>query len=188
MRKIRTAVAGLSIGAALAFTGLAGTAQAGPAADQGVRATFDGRGINLADGWQGARACAVFAEDDVRCYDTTEAADRASGYDRATDPLAARAEERGARAIPACANGWVCLYQYTDGGGRRLIFSDEYWDNLGNYGFDNKTSSWRNNQNRGDSASLAQFNDGGGTRVSLTAPAYASSLGAFDNKASSVHG
>lgn len=187
MRKIRTAVAGVTIGAALAFVGLtgtAGTAQAGPTADQGqgqgVRATFEGRSIDLSGGWQGARACAVFTADDVRCYDTTEAADRASGYQRAADPLAARA--------PACANGWVCLYQYANGEGRRLIFSDEYWDNLGNYGFDNKTSSWRNNQNSGDNASLAQNGDGSGTRVTLSAPGYASSLGSFDNRASAVHG
>lgn len=180
MRKIRTAVAGVTIGAALAFGGLAGTAQADPTADRGTRATFDGRGIDLSGGWQGARACAVFAADDVRCYDTTEAADRASGYDRAADPLAARA--------PACASGWVCLYQYENGGGRRLIFNDEYWDNLGNYGFDNKTSSWRNNQSRGDNASLARNANGSGTRVTLSAPGYASSLGAFDNRASAVHG
>ncbi|WP_405795529.1 peptidase inhibitor family I36 protein [Streptomyces sp. NBC_01506] len=188
MRKIRTAVAGLTIGAALAFTGLAGTAQAGPTADQGVRATFENRSIDLAGGWQGAEACAVFAQDDIRCYGTTEAADRASGYDRAADPLAARADERGARAIPACANGWVCLYEHTNGGGRRLIFNDEYWHNLDNHGFNDQTSSWRNNQSGGDSASLAQHTDASGTRVTLSANSYASSLGSFDNKASAVHG
>lgn len=183
MRKIRTAVAGVTIGAALAFVGVAGTAgtaQAGSTADEGVRATFEGRSIDLPGGWQGAQACAVFAANDVRCYDTTDAADRASGYNRAVDPLAARA--------PACASGWVCLYQYANGEGRRLIFSDEYWDNLGNYGFDNKTSSWRNNQNSGDNASLARNADGSGTRVTLSAPGYASSLGSFDNRASAVHG
>lgn len=129
----------------------------------------------------------MFAADDVRCYDTTEAADRATGYNRATDPLAARADERGARALPACANDWVCLYQFTEGGGKRLIFSDEYWHNLDNYGFDNRTSSWRNNQSR-DSASLARYTDGTGTQVSLSGKSYASSLGTFDNKASAVHG
>ncbi|MFE3586062.1 hypothetical protein ACFXOY_00920 [Streptomyces niveus] len=35
---------------------------------------------------------------------------------------------------------------------------------------------------------LARNGDGSGTRVTLSAPGYASSLGSFDNRASAVHG
>ncbi|WEH14137.1 hypothetical protein [Streptomyces sp. VNUA24] len=38
----------------------------------------------------------------------------------------------------------MSLHDTPTGGGRRLIFSDSYWHNLNEYGFDDQTSSWRN--------------------------------------------
>ncbi|GAA3165744.1 MULTISPECIES: peptidase inhibitor family I36 protein [Streptomyces] len=187
MRSIRRTVAAAALAGGIALTGLAQTAQAESGSAHGALAAYQGRTIDLAKGWQGAEACAVFAADDIRCYATTAAADKATGYRASTDPLRQNARA-GAASIPACANGWVCLYQYSHGGGRRMIFNDDYWDDLDNYGFDNRTSSWRNNQKKGDRAWLAQYRGGKGTQINLSAPGYAATLGSFDNKASSVQG
>lgn len=50
-----------------------------------------------------------------------------------------------APADQTCASGWYCFYQYKDYGGRKLQFQDcgstQY---LTNYGFGNKTTSWKN--------------------------------------------
>ncbi|MFG2226842.1 peptidase inhibitor family I36 protein [Streptomyces sp. NPDC048644] len=187
MRKILTAVAGAALAGGIAVTGIAQTAQATPAASHGVLASYQGRTIDLSKGWQGAKACAVFAADDVRCYPTAAAADKASGYKVSTDALR-RGAKADTTAIPACANGWVCLFKNKNGGGRRLIFNEGHWDNLDNYGFDNATSSWRNNQKKGDLAGLSQFAGGKGKVIHLSAPGYAAGLGSFDNRASAVAG
>lgn len=47
-----------------------------------------------------------------------------------------------------CPDGWACLYDYTGWRGRMLKFqSVGYWQDLANWGFRNKTSSWRNRRN-----------------------------------------
>lgn len=42
-----------------------------------VIATYNGREINLADGWQGAQACSEVPSGEVYCFDTVEEADQA---------------------------------------------------------------------------------------------------------------
>ncbi|NUP20088.1 MAG: peptidase inhibitor family I36 protein [Streptomyces sp.] len=167
-----------------------GAAQAQPSAGHGTLAYYQGKTIDLSKGWQGAHTCAVFTADDIRCYSTAAAGEKATGYKRATDTVALNAAEVGAAAVPACARGWLCLYQFKDGEGKRLIFQDEEWNNLDDYGFDNRTSSWRNNQGSSDSGRLAQYKDGSnsGWNIKLDAKGYVSDLGSKDNKASSVHG
>ena len=167
-----------------------GAAQAQPSGGPGATASYQGKAIDLSEGWQGAQTCAVFAQDDIRCYSTAAAGEKASGYQRATDTVALDAADVGAAAVPACARGWLCLYQFEDGEGRRLIFQDEEWQNLEDYGFDNRTSSWRNNQGDSDTGRLAQYEDGSysGWNIKLDAKGYASQLGDRDNKASSVRG
>lgn len=163
-----------------------GIAGVEPQVEQGALASFEGGTIDMSEGWQGAQTCAVFATDDVRCYGSAEAADRATGYDRATDPLAAKATARELAALPACADDWLCLYQYKDGDGRRLIFQDEKWQNLEEYGFNNMTSSWRNNQD--DAGYLAGGTWGAGWVLVRDGKSYASEMGSYDNDATSVRG
>lgn len=165
-----------------------GTAQAQPSAGHGALAYYQGKTIDLSKDWQGAHTCAVFTQDDIRCYSTSAAADRATGYKRATDTLALKASEVGAAATPSCARGWVCLYEDSNGGGDRLIFQDGGWQDLDDYGFNDKTSSWRNNQYSFDDGDLAEHDDGRGWNVHLDVGAYASSMGTKNDEASSVRG
>lgn len=185
-RLMTTAIATATLGVLVST----GTAQAQPSAGQGVLASYQGKTIDLSKGWQGAHTCAVFTQDDIRCYSSAAAGERASGYNRAADTVALDAAEAGAAAVPACARDWLCLYQYKKGEGKRLIFKDEHWQNLDDYGFDNKTSSWRNRQGDGDTGRLAQHENGStsGWNIKLSAKGYVSDLGSKDNQASSVHG
>ncbi|WP_128092337.1 peptidase inhibitor family I36 protein [Streptomyces resistomycificus] len=139
-----------------------GAAQAQPSAGHGLLASYQGKTIDLSKDWQGAHTCAVFTQDDIRCYSSAAAGE----------------------------NDWLCLYQYKKGEGKRLIFKDEHWQNLDDYGFDNKTSSWRNRQGSGDTGKLAQYENGSssGWNIKLSAKGYVSDMGSKDNQASSVHG
>ncbi|MCZ7417372.1 MULTISPECIES: peptidase inhibitor family I36 protein [unclassified Streptomyces] len=174
-----------ALGAAALAAGLltAGpTATAAEPTDTGAVANYEGQRINLAqDGWRDAHTCVVHTPDAVDCYRDGAEADSALGYDRATDTAALR----GA-AVPACANGWLCLYQHANGKGRRLIFNDERWHNLYDYGFQNETSSWRNNQGDGDSGGLRM--SGNNRQIWLDAPGYVAYLGNYNDRAYMVHG
>ncbi|MEE1942150.1 peptidase inhibitor family I36 protein [Streptomyces sp. TRM 70361] len=185
------AVAGLlaaapSTGAA-ELSSAAGPTAAAKSAPAGAVARYEGRKINLAEGWQGAHTCVVHTRQDIRCHSDAAGADAALGYRRAADPLVRRAASpRAAAAVPACAGGWLCLYEHANGQGRRLIFNDEYWHNLYDYGFQNKTSSWRNTQSRGDSGGLRMSDTQ--QQIWLGAPGYVSYIGIYNDKAYMVHG
>lgn len=166
----------------------AGIAQAEPSGSHGALASYGGKTIDLSKGWQGAHTCAVFSADDVRCYSTAAAGEKAVGYKRATDTVALNAAEAGIAAVPACASGWLCLYADNSGGGKRLIFQDGSWQDLGDYSFNDRTSSWRNNQYAADDGDLAEDNGGGGWTLELDVKGYASSMGSKNDEASSVRG
>ncbi len=157
-------------------------AVAAPAAGSGSVATLNGRSFDLSRGWGDAQACVVFSRTVVKCYESTAQADAALGYKPAADPLV-----NGRRAAaPACSSGWLCLYENTNGGGRRLQFRDEYWNYLSAYSFDRQTSSWRNAQGGGDNGHLSLYNS---SSVYLCgAGSYASSMGVYDNQAYAVWG
>jgi hypothetical protein len=177
----------ISVGTVLASSPAAQAASSAEFED-GVTAVYDGRTINLRDGWSGAHSCVSYSSTDVRCYATPEEADVALGYTSASDPLVQRALAEGTSilATPACASGWVCLWEAINGGGRRLIFQDDVWQNLGEYGFANVLSSWRNNQATGDFAWVAD--DAAGT-LSLAAGGYTANIGTLWNDvADSVQG
>jgi hypothetical protein len=61
-----------------------------------------------------------------------------------------------------CPSGWYCVYEHAnwDASGRRLQFSDCTRNDLSNYGFRDKTSSWVNNGQR----KLAVWNAGNALR------------------------
>ena len=178
MRKLTTAaVAGALIVPA------AGHA-AGAAPGGSVTATYDGRQINLADGWQGAQACAVLTADDVRCYDSR--ADM-------TDALTGSARQNSAaQAAPLAACGgsglFVTLYANTGSGGQSLSFASTAgnWTNLAPYGFDNDMESWSNTTGCG--ATVADGTGGSGDRLTLAAHSSSSNVGStWKNRASSIN-
>lgn len=175
---MRTRVAHF-VGAAAMAAGLLAAvpsnATAEPAA-AGAEADYEGQRINLRkEGWRGAHTCVVTTPQDIDCYGKGSEADAALGYDRSADT----------KALPACARGWLCLYEHVNGGGRRLIFNDEYWHDLNEYGFANKASSWRNRQSRGDTGGLKM---GNGQQIWIGAPEYSSNLGGYNDRARWVHG
>jgi len=147
-----------------------------------ARASYRGSMIDLTSGWHGAQSCAVFSRMDVRCFASAAEADAALGYSRASDPLAAVAPA----AVPTCGSGWLCLYEFVNGGGRRLQFRDEFWNYLSDYGFDRQTSSWRNNQGSSDAGALSLYNRS--TVYTCGASTYVSSMGVYDNQAYAVWG
>lgn len=186
---MRTRKALLAILTAATIGAALGLAPAAQAADPIGTASFQGRKIDLADGWQGAQTCAVHSKTETVCYATHAEADEATGYRRATDAeYQKQARTAGADAailaVPACASGWLCLYEHINGGGRRLIFSDEYWMYLDEYGFDRQTSSWRNNQGSGDQGHLSLYNYSG--VFNLSANAYVSQMGSYNDQAYAV--
>ncbi len=109
---MRTRVAHF-VGAAAMAAGLLAAvpsnATAEPAA-AGAEADYEGQRINLRkEGWRGAHTCVVTTPQDIDCYGKGSEADAALGYDRSADT----------KALPACARGWLCLYEHVNGGGRR---------------------------------------------------------------------
>jgi hypothetical protein len=177
----------ISVGTVLASST---AAQAAPSAESGdgVNAVYDGRMINLRDGWSGAQSCISFSSTDVQCYATPEEADTVLGTSATSDPLEQQSLVAGESlaATPDCASGWVCLWEAINGGGRRLIFQDDEWQDLGAYGFANVMSSWRNNQSSGDYAYVADDVEG---TLSLAAGSYTANVGTVWNDiADSVEG
>ncbi|MEU7576268.1 peptidase inhibitor family I36 protein [Streptomyces sp. NPDC041068] len=147
-------------------------------APQGVPATLDGESINLGESWKGADVCEVGSAGKVRCWDGAKATTAAQKAELAKKKK--------------CETHNVCLYDGKNFKGRMLTFNDEYWHNLAKYGFSNKTSSVKNNQDGPgpfkDHAYLADGRNGKGKQVKFSQGEKSASLGKFNNKASSVHG
>ncbi|SNT55988.1 Peptidase inhibitor family I36 [Asanoa hainanensis] len=185
MRGLFRVGAALVMAAVVMVTGVPAVAAA-PAGTPGL-ATLDGRVIDLGKSWQGAQSCLVFAASDTRCFTSHAEADRVVGYQREADPLVAQARSAVvAAAVPSCGSGWLCLYENTNGGGRRLQFSDEYWHYLADWGFNRSTSSWRNNQSASDVGHLSLYNL---TSVyNCGARSYALSMGIYNDQAYAVWG
>jgi len=177
MRKITTAaIAGVLVVPA------AGHAVGAASADGGVTATYDGQQIDLADGWQGAHACAVLSQTDVRCYDSQADMKDALGASAKQDP-AARLSPL-ASCVPA--GTFVTLYSDVSFGGDSLSFaSTAGWTNLAPYGFDNDMESWTNSTNC--NAVVADGTNGGGAQLTLGARSSSSNVGtSWKNRASSI--
>ena len=177
------------ISAAMITTAVVGPSTAAQAAPSptapvnGVYAQFAGKTINMKNGWDGAQTCVVHSRTLVQCYASAAAADKALGYSPATDPLVRKAAADGVTAFapPSCASGYVCLWAAINGGGRRLIFRDDYWQDLRPYAFHNEISSWRNNQSTRDFAWLKDIHGGGPApdEFLLTSPGeYVANVGA----------
>jgi hypothetical protein len=178
MRKITTAaLAGAMI--VPAFGHAAGAASS----DGGATATYDGRQIDLADGWQGAHACAVLSPSDVRCYDSQAEMKDALGASAQQNPAAKLSPLAG--CVPS--GTFVTLYSGTGFGGDSLSFAGTGgWANLAPYGFDNDMESWQNTTNCG--ATVADGTNGGGAQLTLAARSSSSNVGtSWKNRASSIN-
>ena len=162
----------------------ASSAALGAAASGGAVATYDGKTIDLSEGWQGAHACLVVSTAEVRCYDTER---------EMRDSLVAAAR----RAVPtdqvapsiACSGGGnlVTLYADVSMGGNSLSFvSTSGWVNLAPFGFDNDMESWVNQTPC--AAVVADGTGGSSAQLTLAAHSSSSSVGStWKNRASSIN-
>ena len=113
-------------------------------------ASFEGRSIDLSADWEEARACLVWRQGGVlECYRTPEALEARAARlspERAGRPGSPGSQGPGetlyAASSYSCSSS-LRLFDYTYYGGRELWFWDRgYWQNLWDYGFDNRTSSY----------------------------------------------
>jgi hypothetical protein len=186
-RRTLLAFAGATAGIATVLTPSAATAAPAiqPLADAkgtGVVADYGKTKLNLGKGWGTAQSCVVFSKDRVSCYASNSEADAAvAAAAGATAPSAGAGIQSD-----LCANGWLCLFEHADFGGRRLIFQDEGWQSLHAYGFAYQTSSWKNNQACDD---LGGLGDGVGGAIFISGcGASATSLGGWNDRAVDVGG
>lgn len=141
----------------------------------GVVAWFEGRWINLADGWSEAAACTSDGRNTV-CYRTEAEMDQTS-----------RSAARSVVPFASCSSS-LRLYRSTSYGGAVLQLTTRgVYINLASYGFDNDTSSYR------VGACTSYFYDGASGSGSLypgatgAGAAAASMLAGWDNRISSVY-
>ncbi len=125
-------------------------------------AMFEGRTIDLSGDWDDAQACLIWREGGVlECFRTRQALE-ARGAELAPGPPASELTESGAAVA---SYSYSCgpplkLFDWTGYGGRELWFYDRgYWQNLGDYGFGDRTSSYVVG---GCDVYLADYRDGGG--------------------------
>lgn len=132
------------------------------------------------EGEQG-QSCVVYAPRNYECFssnaEANDAADRYSGH---------KTPQTYQNGAFDCAWGWLCLYGSPGGNGRRLIFSDERWHKLDDYGFGGKVKSWRNNQLCPDDGLLG---DGAGGTLLVEGCGRAAAMDPYwSNAAIYVHG
>lgn len=91
----------------------------------------------------------------------------------------------GTLAYSDCPVGWTCIWEDRDYQDRMLQFSSTgYWQNLGNYGFNDNADSIANK--RGGDSLLAEHTGGGGDRYCYDSYSASSNLGGFGDDASSI--
>jgi Peptidase inhibitor family I36 len=187
VRSLRKSQWQLVLAAATAASLIAspGVAMAAPS-PAAAMATFDGQTIDLSKGWGRAKSCIVFAQRSVECFATSKEADARLGYVPERDPQVVAASA-AALALPACSSGYLCLWEATNGNGRRLQFADGYWQDLLGYGFANVMSSWRNNSDAEGWGHV--FDNGGKGELKISPRTYSSNIGTYWNDtADQVHG
>ncbi|HLI14427.1 MAG TPA: hypothetical protein VKV23_00020 [Acidimicrobiales bacterium] len=135
-------------------------------------ATYNGQTIDLAQGWDGAKACAAYANGATECFSSADAMYRSIGaYPTVQGGTISSAQLRGhARALArralarlrsfrlgtsarAVGHGaycqanweWLYLYQNINYGGTVLALQiTDYWYDLWDYGFGDQLSSYIN--------------------------------------------
>jgi hypothetical protein len=86
----------------------------------------------------------------------------------------------------ACPDGWLCLYFDAAWQGTMLQFQSEVWQNLSDWGANDKISSWSNHKDK--ITTLSWDANGGGAHFHMDAHTHGSSMGSWNDQASAVHG
>lgn len=87
-------------------------------------------------GWDNGKVVLVLPEND---------ADPLSAEDHGSEPSPVASLNAALQNAHGCPSGWYCVYLDANWVGRRLQFSDCTRNDLSNFGFRDKTSSWVNN-------------------------------------------
>jgi hypothetical protein len=170
----------------------ANAAEPGRPLPDGALASYNGRKIDLSEGWQGAQACVVFDEGDVQCFDSRR--EMYTVRDAYIEQHEGTATLSGTLADPVSALGdcggsgkGVALFSATNYGGTELDFvtTNNTWSNLSAYGFDNTMESWVNTKSC--TQLLAENANGGGAWLGLAPQGKSANAGAWNNRASSAY-
>lgn len=173
---------------AYAASGSDGAVQPGA----GTAARYGDRVIDLARSWEGAGACVVWPEmlETPECFDTeAEMNRRIDQLETGLDPASVGVSSGTAASSGVSCASYLRLYDGTWYTGAVLYLRGRWqWFNLADYGFDQRTSSYRIGA---CSARFADWRNGGGSRypTSLT-EAYDQAptmLSGWDNDVSSVY-
>lgn len=168
-----------AICSAAASLGWTGTATASPSVPPpSSTATFEGRSIDLRNGWDGAKACLVWrARGILECFAT----------DAQLSQAEAQLQSAGAESATSTCTSPLNLYSGTDYSGLHLALYDRgYWQELSYYGWADLTVSFI--------GGACGFHLADGTWGSgywypgYTGPyAYASDMGSWDDTVQSVY-
>jgi hypothetical protein len=150
-------LAGLAIAGVLTLSGFSGMALAKENKEAKL-VKFENKLLDLSKGWGEAQACVVWETADAsQCFRTEAEMDAYTDKINAEINAGARGGEVGTMAT---CSSYLRLYEHTSFGGRVLQFASRgYWQNLGDYGFNDETSSYRVGA---CSSNLAEHANGGG--------------------------
>ncbi|WBB62377.1 peptidase inhibitor family I36 protein [Streptomyces sp. WMMC500] len=105
----------------------------------GVLAEYNGRTIDLSEGWQGATSCVEQADGGFRCYDDEEDYLEEQGLD-------APGAEAGTIAGDGCERRYLCLWDDRYYAGKKVRFVKAGRHDLSSVGFGNRANSFYNNR------------------------------------------
>lgn len=91
-------------------------------------------------------------------------------------------ESVGTLGSPNCSKYYTCLYEHRDFGGRRLSWQDCAFHDLSDFNFNDKTSSYHNNQSNGTETKVANWQNPGAWFHLWTSVAPSSSSYVGDSK------
>ena len=153
-RSRRLSVVLVVLGFGVAAVTAGGTALAASQTDaepqataEGELAVLEGRVIDLSSDWEGAEACVVYPDDTMsECFASEAELEKrvADLADAATASTTARAAGPPIVAASSSCGSYLKLYDGTYYGSPSLWLSTRLqWLNLANYGFNQKTSSFK---------------------------------------------
>jgi hypothetical protein len=124
-------------------------------------ADFEGHRLDMAGDWGAARACLVWRQGGVvECFRSAAAMEQRSRQLSSGRGVQAQTGTAALSASSFSCSSSLSLYDYGGYGGRQVSFWDRgYWQNLGDYGFDNSASSYIVG---GCYSHLAEYRDGAG--------------------------
>lgn len=160
-------LAGLTIASVLTFSAWNGIASAhelaAPKAEKEAKLVkFEGKLIDLSKGWGEAQACVVWDTADAsECFRSEAQLEAYTA--KINDEIntgTRQVKSTGEVGAMATCSSYLRLYEHSSFGGRVLQFASRgYWQNLGDYGFNDETSSYRVGA---CSSNLAEHANGGG--------------------------